>query len=190
MSKAEVRARVRAQRAAREPDARDGAAEALAALALAVLPAEPEEVGCFLSLPTEPGTDPLIARLRAAGHRVRVPRIRGRELDWVALLDESRLASGPLGIREPDGEALDPGTLRSLAVMFVPAIAVDRAGRRLGQGGGYFDRVLAGVPSHAEGGPLLVAVLFDEEILDEVPVEPHDCRVDAAVTPGGLVRFT
>ena len=74
--------------------------------------------------------------------------------------------------------------------MFVPGLAVDRSGHRLGQGGGYYDRTLASVPSHADGGPLLVIVLFDDEVRDEVPYEPHDCRVDAALTPGGVVRFT
>ena len=73
--------------------------------------------------------------------------------------------------------------------MFVPGLAVDRFGHRLGQGGGYYDRTLASVRSRADGGPLLVIVLFDDEVLDEVPYEPHDCRVDAALTPSGVVRF-
>lgn len=190
MTKAAVRARVRAQREARDPGVRKSCAKALADHALALVPPERVEVSCYLSLPSEPGTNQLIAGLQMAGHGVFVPRIRGRELDWVSLREDTSLVAGPLGIREPVGPERDPSTLGSLAVMFVPAIAIDRAGRRLGQGGGFYDRVLAVVPSYPGGGPLRVALLYDEEVLDEVPTESHDCRVDVAVTPTGIVRFS
>jgi 5-formyltetrahydrofolate cyclo-ligase len=189
MAKADIRALVRAARAARSATERSAAAAALARACVEVLPASPGRLSCYLSTPTEPGTDSLIAAARAAGHAIRVPRIRGRDLDWVALEADSELARGPLGIREPVGAALDPAELALLDVMLVPGLAVDRAGHRLGQGGGYYDRTLAAVPTHADGGPLVVVVLFDDEIRDDVPVEPHDCRVDAALTPAGLVRF-
>ena len=112
-----------------------------------------------------------------------MPRITGRDLQWVALRPDTDLVAGPLGIREPVGPALGADELAGLDLMLVPGLAVDRSGRRLGQGGGYYDRVLASVPAHADGGPMLVAVLFDDEVLDEVPYEAHDCRVDAVVTP-------
>ena len=63
----------------------------------------------------------------------------------------------------------------------VPALAVSRDGVRLGRGGGYYDRALA----HARPGAVLVAVVFDDELLDEVPAEAHDHRVTAVVTPSG-----
>lgn len=157
--------------------------------ALSLLPSRPGTLSAYLSLPTEPGTDPLIAAVQAMRHGIRVPRIDGRELQWVALQPDTVLDVGPLGIREPQGPTLGVDELAGLDLMLVPGLAVDRLGRRLGQGGGYYDRTLASVPSHVEGGPLLAIVLFDDEVLDEVPHEPHDCRVDAAVTPGGLIRF-
>lgn len=119
-----------------------------------------------------------------------MPRIDGRDLQWVALQPDTVLDSGPLGIREPRGPALDRNDLGTLDVMFVPGLAVDRAGRRLGQGGGYYDRVLSSVPPHADGGPLLVIVLYDDEVLAEVPHETHDCRVDGALTPAGFIHFS
>jgi 5-formyltetrahydrofolate cyclo-ligase len=184
-----MRARVRAARAARSEADRTAAGAALAGWATSLLPDSPGAVSCYLSMPGEPDTGPLLEAAWAAGHAVRVPRIRGRELDWVGVRPGTELRRGPLGIREPVGEALDPAGLADLDVMLIPGLAVDRAGRRLGQGGGYYDRVLAAVPAHAGGGPLVVAVLFDDEVRDDVPVEPHDCRVDAALTPGGVVRF-
>lgn len=193
-SKARMRAAVRGVRAARGPDDRAAAAEAIAAWAmslLAELPGTPPyALSAYLSLPTEPGTDALLAAALAAGHRVRVPRITGRDLQWVALRPDTDLVAGPLGIREPMGPALGADELAGLDLMLVPGLAVDRSGRRLGQGGGYYDRVLASVPAHADGGPMLVAVLFDDEVLDEVPYEAHDCTVNAAVTPGGIILLS
>jgi 5-formyltetrahydrofolate cyclo-ligase len=61
----------------------------------------------------------------------------------------------------------------------VPALAVDHRGARLGRGGGYYDRAL----SHARPDATLVAVLFDDELVDHLPAEPHDRPVDAVVTP-------
>jgi 5-formyltetrahydrofolate cyclo-ligase len=61
----------------------------------------------------------------------------------------------------------------------VPALAVGRDGTRLGRGGGYYDRALA----HARPDAVLVAVVFDEELLEGVPAGPHDRRVTAVVTP-------
>jgi 5-formyltetrahydrofolate cyclo-ligase len=188
-----MRAAIRAARAARGADDRAAAAGAIAVQAMPLLDTlpgtSPRDLSAYLSLPTEPGTDALLAAALAAGHRVRVPRITGPDLQWVALHPDADLVAGPLGIREPVGPALDPDELAGLDLMLVPGLAVDRSGRRLGQGGGYYDRVLASVPSHAEGGPMLVAVLFDDEVLDEVPYEAHDCTVDGAVTPGGITLF-
>jgi len=64
----------------------------------------------------------------------------------------------------------------------VPALAVDRSGHRLGRGGGFYDRWLPSTP----GGSVL-AVVFDEEVIEHVPREPHDRTVDAALTPSGVV---
>ena len=188
-SKAAVRTRIRATRSAHSLEQRLAAAEALAAHAETLLPSGPASITCYLSLPVEPGTDQLIAMAQATGHRVVVPRIDGTQLDGVDLRPDSCLQSGPMGIREPVGDAINPDDLDTFAVLFVPATAVDHHGHRLGQGGGYYDRTLAHLRPHADGGPLIVAVVFDDELIDGVPVEPHDCRVDAALTPSGIIRF-
>ncbi|MCX6432533.1 MAG: 5-formyltetrahydrofolate cyclo-ligase [Actinobacteria bacterium] len=184
-----MRTRIRAARSAHSPEQRIAAAEALAAHAETLLPHGPAGITCYLSLSVEPGTDQLIAMAQAAGHRVVVPRIDGKRLDWVGLRPDGSLRPGPMGIREPVGDAIDPADLDTFAVLFVPATAVDHHGHRLGQGGGYYDRTLAHVRPHTDGGPLIVAVVFDGEVIDGVPVERHDCRVDAALTPSGIIRF-
>ena len=184
-AKAGERARIRAQRNARPEADRRKAANSIRDHARALIPAG-GAIACYLSMPTEPGTGPLIQAAHRAGCTVAVPRIAGRDLLWVDLRPDSPLTPGPLGIREPVGEPLDGAHLAATDVMFIPGLAVDRTGLRLGQGGGYYDRTLHAVPAHADGGPLRVAVLFDEEILDIVPAEPHDRRVDAALTPSGI----
>ena len=65
-----------------------------------------------------------------------------------------------------------------LDAVLVPAAAVDRDGNRLGWGKGYYDRFLQSV----DGSPLVVAVVFDSDIVSSVPIEPHDVPVNAIVT--------
>ncbi len=186
--KAQMRATARARRATRSDLERRTAADSLADHGMTLLAGLPGAgpITAYLSMPAEPDADPLIARATAAGHRVHVPRIDGRALAWVAYAPGDAVRSGPLGIREPVGPAVD---LDAVGLMFLPGLSVGADGCRLGQGGGYYDRALADVPPHAEGGPLLVIVLFADEIVDTVPAEGHDRRVDAALTPAGVVYF-
>ncbi len=186
-----LRSRIRASRRARSAQDRDRAAVAIAEHAGHLLRSlsgdMPLLVATYLSLPTEPGTDPLIARAHADHDAVWVPRVEGKDLAWVSYRPGTPVQMGPFGTREPEGPAVRPADLVGMDVMFVPALAADEMGRRLGQGGGYFDRMLAPFPRHIDGGPLIVVVLFDDELLREVPVEDHDCCVDLALTPSGLL---
>lgn len=186
MDKAALRRRVRDRRGARSPQERDEVAEQIAARAIAFLPGESRDVTCYVSTPGEPGTGPLISSLLQRRHRVWLPRIEGDELTWVLVESDSTYAPGPLGIRQPTGSGVT--SLDFADVVLMPALAVDPAGRRLGQGGGYFDRALAVTATLADGGPVLVALVHDDEVVDEVPTEPHDRLVDAIVTPARVLR--
>jgi len=74
--------------------------------------------------------------------------------------------------------------LSGVDLVLAPALAVDRLGNRLGWGKGHYDRVLATVEPEQ-----VVAVVYDDEVLDRVPVEEHDRRVGAVLTPSGLRRL-
>ncbi len=90
-----------------------------------------------------------------------------------------------MGLREPQEPWLPAEAVADAAVVFVPALAVDRAGVRLGRGAGFYDRSLP----LAEAARL-VAVIRDDELLDQVPSEPHDVRMTHALTPRrGLVEL-
>lgn len=166
-------------------------AEALASVILE-LP-EVQAARCltaYVSLPTEPGTAPLRSALRGAGIRVLLPVVLpGGVLDWAEDCGPLRATPDPGG-DEPTGWRLGPEAIGNADVVLTPALAVDSLGRRLGQGGGYYDRAL---PMAAPGAPV-IAVVNATEILDAavepIPTEQHDHHVDAVVTPRGYLRLS
>ncbi len=148
----------------------------------------------YLPLASEPLSGELLDRLVAGGTTVLVPVVSADSpLDWCRYPGPTM--PGSFGIAEPSGPRLGPDAARSADAILVPAFAVDREGRRLGRGGGHYDRTLArltGEGALTSGGQTqqLIAVLFDDEVIDIVPAEQHDKPVTAAVTPvAGIVRF-
>jgi 5-formyltetrahydrofolate cyclo-ligase len=140
-------------------------------------------VAAYAAVGFEPPTRPLLEALVGAGLRVLLPVVAGTQLLWGELSEWSALVPSTIGLLEPDNvsDAAAEAAARAELVL-VPALAVDRAGHRLGRGGGYFDRWL---PETATSR--LVAVVYDDELVDQVPVEPHDRLVSAALTPTGVV---
>jgi 5-formyltetrahydrofolate cyclo-ligase len=187
-AKAALRRRLRAARAERSPQVRAAAGLALHAAAAVVFePAGPAlTVTAYAAVDAEPPTDELLEALRRRGVRVLLPVLaENRQLDWAAYAGPGALARSAHGLREPTGPRLGAAALQEADVVLVPALAVDRRGTRLGQGGGYYDRALARVP----GDRLVLAVVYAAEVLDSLPSEPHDVYVGGALTPGGVIRF-
>lgn len=184
-AKAEVRARLIADRRARQPTRPRDLAAAIAEQACTLV-AGARVVTAYASVDVEPPTGALLDRLRAGGARVLLPVVGGGgQLDWAPYTGAADLAPGRYGLPEPTADRLGPASLEQLDLLFVPALAVDVAGHRLGRGGGYYDRLLtaAGVRCPA------YAVVYDDEILDELPAGPFDRPVQGAVTPTRSVRF-
>jgi 5-formyltetrahydrofolate cyclo-ligase len=173
--KATLRTSLQAGRAARPARQRVEAAVALADALAGALSGTAVVAG---HVPTgeEPGHGRLLGALPG---RVLLPVVpaRGRELSWAQYA--GRLTPGRFGLQEPPGPRLPATALAEADVVVVPALAVAVDGTRLGRGGGYYDRALA----HARPGAVLVAVVFDEELLPALPTGPHDRRVTAVVTP-------
>ncbi len=181
-----MRERVVAARRAMPAAVRADRARALAAAAVALAATTGGPVCAYLPVGSEPGSVGLVDALVAAGHEVLLPVVPARPgaLDWARYRGPDDLAPGPLGLREPAGPRLGAAAIARAALVLVPGLAVDRLGRRLGRGGGYYDRTL----DLAAPGTPLVVVLHDEELLDSVPAEPHDRRVHAALLPAGGLR--
>jgi 5-formyltetrahydrofolate cyclo-ligase len=182
-AKAELRARLLAARRALSPATRARAEITVrAALVDLVRRTRPAVVAAYVPVGSEPGgaglPEALAVALGPAG-RLLLPVLRpDLDLDWAAW-SARPLRAAPLGLREPDGPRLGPAAVGEAGLVVVPALAVDRRGRRLGRGGGSYDRALARVDPAA----LTVALLHDGELLDAVPAEPHDRPVRVVVTP-------
>ncbi|MFG2829968.1 5-formyltetrahydrofolate cyclo-ligase [Streptomyces sp. NPDC048434] len=153
-------------------------------------PGTPPTVAAYVSIGGEPSTRALLDRLRAAGVRVLLPvLLADNDLDWARYEGAERLVRAGRGLLEPDGRRLGPEAVTEADVVLLPGLAVDRGGLRLGRGGGSYDRVLARL-ERAGARASLVVLLYDAEVLAEVPAEPHDRHVHAAVTPSAVHRFT
>lgn len=192
-AKAQARTHIRDQRKAIPAAQRDSDAVAMAmTLAQADLPIASTTVAAFMSLPSEPQTHPLIELCQSRRCQILIPAVRGKHLDWMVLPpDGAQFKTGVLGISEVLGASVgqDAEPLQNCSLVFVPCLAVNGAGRRLGQGGGYYDRILAALAPAAQGGPLLVGVCFAHECGIEIPVEPHDAALDGCLTGAGLHWF-
>ncbi|WP_436526172.1 5-formyltetrahydrofolate cyclo-ligase [Actinoplanes sp. HUAS TT8] len=141
-------------------------------------------IAAYVPSASEPGGPDLPDALRSAlpeGGRLLLPvLLPDNDLDWAEYTGS--LETGRRGLQEPTGPRLGVSALRSADLILVPALAVGRDGLRMGRGGGSYDRALSRLP---EPGPVVVALLYDHEALDEVPAEPHDRAVHGVLTPAG-----
>ena len=144
-------------------------------------------VAAYYSVGAEPDTHGLVFALWKRGTYVLLPiLLPDGDLDWASYEGPDSLVAGPRGLREPGEPPRGVRAVASADAVLVPALAVDRAGHRLGRGGGSYDRALTRV------GPLvpLIALVYDDELIEHVPTAPHDIPVRAAVTPRtGITRL-
>lgn len=141
---------------------------------------------CYLSTPIEPGTRTFVNEAIHRGLRVLLPVMRADGLlDWTVASEDSAETEGPMGIPEPVGELLGPIAVDEVDLLLIPASAVSPDGTRMGWGRGYYDKTIGSM----ENSPPVYAVIFDSELTDEVPREPHDQPVNGVVTPTRIIDF-
>ena len=123
--------------------------------------------------------EPDLTRWNWNGKSLALPRITESEIRFFEVPGFENLQFQALGIAEPPADALlaEPPDL-----ILVPGLGFDRAGRRLGRGGGYYDRFLATIPSSIPR----IGVGFDFQICETIPTESHDIRMNAIVTERGV----
>ena len=141
-------------------------------------------VAAYYSFGTEPGTHGLVYALWKRGSYVLLPVLRpDMDLDWASYEGPESVRPGPRGTTEPAEPSRGVDAVARADLVIVPALAADRRGVRLGRGAGCYDRALARV-----GGMVpTVALLYDGELVDEVPAEGHDQRVRFAALPCGEI---
>jgi len=189
LRKAELRAQILARRSARPGDQRTAAGQLIRDAVLAAPQVQMAgTVAAYYSIGTEPDTRGLVFALWKRGSYVLLPVLRpDGDLDWASYEGPDSLVPGPRGLLQPGEPPRGVGAVARADAVLVPALAVDPAGRRLGRGGGSYDRALARV------GPLvpLIALVYDDEFVERVPVEGHDVPVRATASPrAGITLLT
>jgi 5-formyltetrahydrofolate cyclo-ligase len=188
-TKTELRAMLLQLRRATPREVRDTEAEALCRWLPGLVEAG-QTVCAYVPVGSEPGSPALLDTLIALGARVLLPVARnGANGVPLPLLwgeyQPGALQAAEFGLREPPPPYLPADAVSEAAVILVPALSVDRSGARLGRGAGFYDRTL----SAAVAGTKLVAVVRDDELLDELPAEPHDIRMTHVMTPTGGITL-
>ena len=128
----------------------------------------------YLPYNQEVRTVPMLQRALDEGKRVAVPKVYGDDMKFIYLDDLSQVAKGYAGIPEPvaDGPVAQDGT----ALVLMPGLAFDRAGHRIGYGGGFYDKFLAREPHHPT-----VALCYDFQVMDRLETEEFDIPVDLVI---------
>ena len=189
-TKTELRAEILTARRTLAPQLHDAEAHALCGH-LPALISDGETVCGYVPVGSEPGSAELIDSLQRRGVRVLLPVARHDAAGLPLPLQWGEYRPGGLvqarfGLREPAEPWLPADAIAAATVVLVPALAVDRAGVRLGRGAGFYDRSLPLAAPTAT----LVAVVRDDELVDRLPAEPHDVRMTHALTPtGGVVAL-
>lgn len=143
-------------------------------------------VACYLAGQDEPPTQAFVEWATNEGISVLVPAAREDGLmDWVLYETGDELIKDHLGIDIPENTTYGPIVLAQVDLIFVPAASVATDGMRLGWGRGYYDRALGALQKEAP----TYAVLYDHEVVDDVPREIHDQPVMGAVTPERIMTF-
>ena len=175
MSKDEIRRTMRERRRALTPAERTAASEIICTKLAALDCKSP--IAVYLASPQEIDLSPFIRRALEKSVRVVAPRWNGETYELAVLkgLDEAHLKQGPMGILEPaKAEIVSP---EEVEAWLVPGLAFTRNGKRLGYGGGWYDRLLAEAPK----GALKIGIAHAFQVVDDLPSEPHDILLSKVV---------
>jgi len=139
----------------------------------------------FASFRTEVDTAEMIKSSLSSGKRVLLPKVDKdrHELLLYEIRDFGELAPGYMGIPEPpfSGKQM---SINDADIVIIPGAGFDTSGNRIGYGGGYYDRLLSGLQKQS---PVIIAPAYEEQVVDFIPSEPHDIRVQMIVTDRRLI---
>ncbi|MFI2859314.1 5-formyltetrahydrofolate cyclo-ligase [Paenibacillus sp. JSM ZJ436] len=195
-AKSDLRARMKGIRDSLSPETRDRLSRQASDLAVECMK-QSRFASMLIYLPfrSELDTWPIIQWAWSSGVQVIVPRSQrgSRKMELYDLTPEASLAAGSYGIPEPDPKTAvkyDPGQVPE--VIWVPGLAFDAYGGRLGYGGGYFDTLRSRLDGEAQAAgrqPRWIGIGFQEQVIPQVPMEIHDLRLDGLVTDQGWMKF-
>ncbi len=134
-----------------------------------------QRIGAYAATAQELNIDPALEGIISLHKEVFVPRVDGDTLAFCAITQLSDLASGFAGIREPAGPSI---ACDALDVLLVPGLGFDPTGRRIGYGGGFYDRTLAALAPAC----VTIGIAFQHQIVPVIPTEEHDIAVLCVLT--------
>lgn len=155
-----------------EREKRDAAEEVFTRLEKTAAFLLADHILMYHSLPDELFTHDFLEKWASRKHFY-LPRVNGVNLE-ILPYDRTRLELGSFHIEEPSGD--DVVNPSEIELIIVPAVAYDRKGNRLGRGKGFYDRLLA------ESEATKIGVGYEFQLLDEIPVEPHDVKMNIIIT--------
>ncbi|WP_164985152.1 5-formyltetrahydrofolate cyclo-ligase [Ammoniphilus sp. CFH 90114] len=127
----------------------------------------------------------LLSTALQEGKEVVIPKTFVEKKEMVPYLFRGweTLVPGIYGILEPDPEISPTANLEKIDLIIMPGVAFDHNGGRLGYGGGYYDRFLSKLPKL----PRMIAPCFVEQIVESIPMDDHDFRMETIVTDEGWI---
>ncbi len=148
---------------------------------------EASSVLCFASFRDEVDLWNVIDHSWQMGKTILLPKIAKdtNTLDLFKVDNKKQLKPGQWGILEPDPTQSQPIDPKRVSLVIIPGVAFDRQGNRLGYGKGFYDRLLMRIPLHVER----IAVAYQCQLIDEVPTEPHDKKLDGLITERETIWF-
>ena len=170
-----IRRTMRERRRALTPEERTASSETICAKLAALNFHSP--IAVYLASQQEIDLSPFVRTMLESGGKVVAPRWSGETYELAVLkgLDDAHLRRGPMGILEPvEAEIVSP---REIAVWLVPGLAFTRHGKRLGYGGGWYDRLMAWAPKDS----LKIGIAHAFQVLDDLPSEPHDILLTGVI---------
>lgn len=180
-AKQALRSEARAQRKRRPAGTREQLGEQWVSTALDFV-GECDVVACYVSVKSEPPTRALCEAIARSGRKLLLPKLGpglSREWGWYRGAEDLSVRA-PGRPPEPSGPAISSDILSEVGVLLMPATLVDRQGRRIGQGGGWYDRVLKQISPTTKVG----AMVYPEEFVDiPLPQDPMDRPVHYVVLP-------
>ncbi len=180
-AKQALRTHARAQRKRRSDSERARLGDQWVATALDFI-GDAAVVACYVSVNDEPPTQLLCEAIAHSGRKLLLPKLGpGLAREWAWYQGAEDLAvNAPGRPPEPSGQAIGSDVLNEVGVLLLPATLVDRQGRRIGQGGGWYDRILKQISPTTKMG----AMVYPEEYVDcDLPQDPMDRTVPFVVLP-------
>lgn len=142
-----------------------------------------ETILAYIDTQQEISTRAILEDAWRCGKTTAVPRVEGKTMEFYQITSYEDLEPGHFGVWEP--KVYCPVYEGPSALLLVPGVAFDREGRRIGYGGGFYDRYLEKHPDHHT-----VGYAYAFQIYEHLPTEVFDRRVDRVLTENGFLKYT